>query len=96
MDLIKISTTDKDVVITIPKELIVFAANDNPDQCMRVTDKAAFLKCFVHKLEHHATLNEVEVGLTHLHQFLDDITVAVFESGEGVEEADIPLSLEER
>ena len=85
------------IIIDLPKDLLVFAANDNPIHCMRVTDEEAFIKAFKHRVEHFANSNEVEVGLTHLHQFLDDIIVDIYESGEeGIEEANVPLSLEQK
>lgn len=94
MELISVTQDEKNVIITVPIELLVFAANDNPTYPMRVVDKKSFIENVVKRIENYADTNDVEIGVTHFQQCLDDVINSIYESGEDcIIEAELPLSL---
>lgn len=97
MELIKVKSDEKNILISVPIELLVFAANDNPTYPMRVVDERKFVESVVKGIEHYADTNDIEIGVTHFNQFLDDVINNIYESGdECIEEAELPLSLVEK
>ena len=69
------------IVISIPVEVLVMAAEQRPSGNIKVIDESEFAKCVAKEIGSYATVSEADSGLTHFQQFLDDIIQQVAESG---------------
>ncbi len=81
MKTITTAITGDSITITVPIEVLVMAAEQNPDRNIKVIDESEFAKCVVSEIESYATVDEADSGLTHFQQFIKDIIEQVAESG---------------
>ena len=73
---IEIKQTQNDVQITIPKELICFAAEKHPEMLIEILDKEKFVNRFCEGLD----IVDPETQLTKIEKFFDDILLFIVEN----------------
>lgn len=72
--------TDQGINICIPKELLVFAIENNPENKTKISDIDQFILKTMFELEYN--LGSTESGLTGLQELLDKAAMEVVESGD--------------
>jgi len=80
---VKAKVVEKNIIITIPIDTLVYAFNENPSNVdgWKVEDKnkAQFAKDFAKYLNEHETQNSQENGITAFEELLDNIGDAMCE-----------------
>ncbi len=76
---IRVKITERYLVIEIPKDTLIFAAENNPDLPIKIIDRSAFVSEMARELEDGLGLNES--GYTGLEELLDKGISELFESG---------------
>lgn len=76
---IKFKKDDKNIIITIPIDLIEHATNNHPDGDMLVINKHQLAQEVLNQLEHR--LRDDDTGLTLLQELLDKAIIGVCEDG---------------
>lgn len=77
---IQFENDSKNIVITIPISLLVWAAKYHPESPMIVKDEDTFSKKVMIELEHN--LGSMGSGLSGFQELLDDAMIEVAENGE--------------
>jgi len=81
-----VTQTDSYIIVTIPKDLMVFAQKERPDFPLTITDKDSMGKWVCRHLLHWG--GDTEEGVTEFDVFLDNMFVEAYQNAETwIEEA---------
>ena len=80
IELISVQNTENSIVITIPKTILKFVAENHPEYPVKVRDADLFQKAVAFEIQHN--IGSSGSGLTGLQEFIDEAICTVAENGD--------------
>lgn len=75
-----VSQSDSDIIVTIPKDLMIFAQKMRPDFPLEITGRDAMSAWICRYLLHFG--GDTEEGVTEFERFLDKMFIEAYENAE--------------
>lgn len=79
-----VSHTKDAVIITIPKDRLIYAIENRSDEDYMVRKPSKLLKALAFQLKDYHTPNGVEIGMTALQELMDTCIDEIYEDGEDI------------